>query len=355
MLGKRRSPGLRRRSSAPTSEDGCCLRHRIGDPARGSRRRREPSRSRRAHRRADRAPRPRPRQPAPPARPAAAGRADMTALIAAAKAEGALTDDRAPARLVQLRRRSSTASRPSTASPINEHQPGRRLGGRDRGDQGQQGQPRPGGAGRRRRRPLLRSAGQDRQACSSRTRSRPGTPSRLRPRIADGYWYGDYYGVLSFEVNKTVVTNIPKDWTDLLKPEYKNQVALAGDPPPSNQAIQRGLGGRRCRQRRLARQRPAGPRLLQAAQRRRQLRADHRQAGAPSPPATRRSASRWTYNALADKDIAGRQPADRRRRPDDRPLRRHVRPGHQQVRPASERRQALDGVPLLRRGPEPSG
>ena len=33
------------------------------------------------------------------------------------------------------------------------------------------------------------------------------------------------------------------------------------------------------RQRRLARQRPAGPRLLQEAQRRRQLRADHRQDG----------------------------------------------------------------------------
>jgi putative spermidine/putrescine transport system substrate-binding protein len=55
---------------------------------------------------------------------------------------------------------------------------------------------------------------------------------------ADGYWWGDYYGVLSFEVNKAVVTNTPKDWADLLKPEYKGQVALAGDPRVSNQAIQ---------------------------------------------------------------------------------------------------------------------
>ena len=30
----------------------------------------------------------------------------------------------------------------------------------------------------------------------------------------------------------------PKDWADLLKPEYKGQVALAGDPRTSNQAIQ---------------------------------------------------------------------------------------------------------------------
>jgi putative spermidine/putrescine transport system substrate-binding protein len=55
---------------------------------------------------------------------------------------------------------------------------------------------------------------------------------------ADGYWYGDYYGVLSFGVNTDVVKNVPKDWADLLKPEYKGQVALAGDPRSSNQAIQ---------------------------------------------------------------------------------------------------------------------
>ena len=54
----------------------------------------------------------------------------------------------------------------------------------------------------------------------------------------DGYWWGDYYGVLSFEVNTDVVANVPQDWSDLLKPEYKGQVALAGDPRTSNQAIQ---------------------------------------------------------------------------------------------------------------------
>jgi putative spermidine/putrescine transport system substrate-binding protein len=54
----------------------------------------------------------------------------------------------------------------------------------------------------------------------------------------DGAWYGDYYGVLSFEVNTAIVKNVPKDWPDLLKPDYKNSVALAGDPTASNQAIQ---------------------------------------------------------------------------------------------------------------------
>ncbi|RLT42125.1 MAG: ABC transporter substrate-binding protein [Chloroflexi bacterium] len=53
----------------------------------------------------------------------------------------------------------------------------------------------------------------------------------------DGAWVGDYYGVLSFIVNTDIVTNVPQDWADLLKPEYKGQVALAGDPRVSNQAI----------------------------------------------------------------------------------------------------------------------
>ncbi len=55
---------------------------------------------------------------------------------------------------------------------------------------------------------------------------------------ADGHWYGDYYGVLALEVNKDIVKTSPTDWSDLLKPEFKNAVALAGDPRASSQAIQ---------------------------------------------------------------------------------------------------------------------
>src|SRR5690606_31965161 len=53
----------------------------------------------------------------------------------------------------------------------------------------------------------------------------------------DGHWYGGYYGVMSFEVNTDIVQNVPADWTDLLKDEYANSVALAGDPRASAQAI----------------------------------------------------------------------------------------------------------------------
>lgn len=53
-----------------------------------------------------------------------------------------------------------------------------------------------------------------------------------------GLWIGGYYGVMTLEVNKAVVKNVPQNWQDLLKPEYKGQVALTGDPRSSNQAIQ---------------------------------------------------------------------------------------------------------------------
>jgi putative spermidine/putrescine transport system substrate-binding protein len=54
----------------------------------------------------------------------------------------------------------------------------------------------------------------------------------------DGYWYGDYFGVMGFQVNTDLAPSVPADWADLLKPEFAGQVALSGDPRTSNQAIQ---------------------------------------------------------------------------------------------------------------------
>jgi len=59
---------------------------------------------------------------------------------------------------------------------------------------------------------------------------------------ADGAWYGDYYGVLSFAVNTDIIKKSPTDWGDLTGADYKNGVALAGDPRASNQAIQGSEG-----------------------------------------------------------------------------------------------------------------
>jgi putative spermidine/putrescine transport system substrate-binding protein len=55
---------------------------------------------------------------------------------------------------------------------------------------------------------------------------------------ADGFWYGDYYGVLAFEVNKAVIDESPADWADLKDPKYADSIALPGDPRLSSQAIQ---------------------------------------------------------------------------------------------------------------------
>jgi putative spermidine/putrescine transport system substrate-binding protein len=58
-------------------------------------------------------------------------------------------------------------------------------------------------------------------------------------KAADGSWFADYYGVLSFEINKDIIKgDSPKDWKDLLDPKYAHSIALAGDPLNSNQAIQ---------------------------------------------------------------------------------------------------------------------
>jgi putative spermidine/putrescine transport system substrate-binding protein len=53
----------------------------------------------------------------------------------------------------------------------------------------------------------------------------------------DGYWWAEYYGALAFEVSKPAIANSPQDWEDLLKPEYKGKVAMAGDVLKSNQSV----------------------------------------------------------------------------------------------------------------------
>ena len=52
-----------------------------------------------------------------------------------------------------------------------------------------------------------------------------------------GFWIGDYYGVVSFGVNRAVISTVPRTWQDLLKPEYRNRVALNGSPLSSGSAV----------------------------------------------------------------------------------------------------------------------
>jgi putative spermidine/putrescine transport system substrate-binding protein len=128
---------------------------------------------------------------------------------------------------------------------------------------------------------------------------------------ADGYWYGDYYGVMAFEVNKDIATESPKDWADLLKPEYANMVALAGDPRTSSQAISAvfaaGLSA-------------AGGDVAKAGDAGLEFFKELNSKGnfvpvigksAPLAQGTTPIILRWDYNALADRDtLNGNPPID---------------------------------------------
>ncbi len=54
---------------------------------------------------------------------------------------------------------------------------------------------------------------------------------------ADGFWYGDYYGVLAFGVNKDIVKDAPTSFADLTDAKYKNAVAIPGDPRTGNSTM----------------------------------------------------------------------------------------------------------------------
>ena len=124
----------------------------------------------------------------------------------------------------------------------------------------------------------------------------------------EGYWYGDYYGVLSFQVNKDIVKNVPQDWEDLLKPEYANSVALAGDPRTSNQAIQAVYAAGLSR---------AGGDAAKAGDEGLKYFSELNKAG-NFVPVIGKAASvaqgstpiviRWDYNALADRDTLAGNP-----------------------------------------------
>src|SRR2546421_11163827 len=55
-------------------------------------------------------------------------------------------------------------------------------------------------------------------------------------RDTRGYWWGDYWGAVSIGYNQNLISNGPKTFADLLKPEYKGKVAINGSPLSSNSA-----------------------------------------------------------------------------------------------------------------------
>ena len=106
---------------------------------------------------------------------------------------------------------------------------------------------------------------------------------------ADGHWYADYYGVMSFIVNKDLVENVPQDWADLLEAGICGSWwRWQGDPRASNQAILAVFWRLACRPGAAPGEAAgkAGLEFFKAAERRRQLCPGHRQgrhAGARAP------------------------------------------------------------------------
>jgi len=60
-------------------------------------------------------------------------------------------------------------------------------------------------------------------------------PARMKD--ARARWYGDYWGAISIGYNSNLVKPAPKTFKDLLKSDYKNKVALNGNPLTSNSAV----------------------------------------------------------------------------------------------------------------------
>lgn len=123
---------------------------------------------------------------------------------------------------------------------------------------------------------------------------------------ADGYWYGNYYGTMAFEVNLDVVKVPPQDWSDLLQPMYKGQVALAGDPRTANQAIMAVLAAGLGDNGTLDNYAPAIDFFskLNAAGNFVPLIADGGTVASGETPIT----FRWDYNAMANRDKSDGNP-----------------------------------------------
>ena len=153
----------------------------------------------------------------------------------------------------------------------------------------------------------------------------------------------------SFLVNKDLVPNVPADWADLLKDEYANSVALAGDPRASNQAIQGVYAAGLSKG--AAAGEAAGTAGLEFFK---ELNAKGNFVPVIGKAATLAQGQTpilvtWDYNALAGRDTLNGNPPVDVVVPEDRRRRRRLRAGDQRLRAASERREAVDGVPLLGR------
>ncbi len=166
---------------------------------------------------------------------------------------------------------------------------------------------------------------------------------------ADGYWWAEYYGILTFEVIKDAVPT-PADWADLLKPEYKGKVAMAGDVLKSNEAVMTVMaagisrvGGVDGTVESANTAAEAGLRVLEGNERSRQLPAGDRRPGQDRCWRDPRDGG-VEVSVAGQSRCPGGQSGPRDRRPEDRCDRRPVRWRHQRLRAASVCRPPVVGA-----------
>ncbi len=169
---------------------------------------------------------------------------------------------------------------------------------------------------------------------------------------AEGYWYGDYYGVLSFEVNKDLVKNAP----GRLGRPAEGRVHQHRRARRRSAHLQPGDPGRLCRRPVEGRRAPAKRPATAGLEFFKELNATGNfvpvigKAGDAGPGPDADPDHLGLQRARRPRH-AERQPAGRRRRAEDRRRRRRLRAGDQRLRAAPECRQAVDGISLFGRRP----
>ncbi len=165
-----------------------------------------------------------------------------------------------------------------------------------------------------------------------------------------GFWMGDYWGAISIGYNKSLVSNPPKTWKDLLKSDYRGKVAMNGSPLSSNSAIAGVLAATLGAGGTLSRRRPRH-RLLLDAEEERELhsRPDDSADGrlGPDPDLDRLGLQQPRVRQGVPGRELGRHDPERRR------LRRLLRAGRQRDGTASVGGPSVGGVHLLRPGADP--
>ena len=165
-----------------------------------------------------------------------------------------------------------------------------------------------------------------------------------------GLWTGDYYGSVTIGYNANLVKTPPKSFADLLKPIYKNQVALNGSPLKSGSAIAGVFAAALANGGSLSNVGP-GVDWFAKAKSARQLHpgADDAADGRVRPDADldRLGLQQLrVHEGVPVRELEGHPP-------DRRPVRRLLLPGGQRHGAAPVGRPSVAGVPLLRPGADP--